>query len=91
MASTVGSRPQQYRFRAEQAREKAAATSDEAKRKALLHDAEQWDRMAEFEAQNPSHDFASDDTLRPNAQVTQMQMQQQEGPPANDDGKAKSS
>lgn len=59
MASTVGNRPAQYRARAEQAREKAANAPNEAARKAFLHDADMWERMAEYEAKNPTHDFNS--------------------------------
>jgi hypothetical protein len=39
----------QYRLRAQEARSQAAATSDGEQRKRLLHYAEQWERMAEYE------------------------------------------
>jgi hypothetical protein len=57
MASTVGNRPAQYRACAQQAREQAATANDEPTRKALLHDADLWERMADYEAKNPRHDF----------------------------------
>jgi len=59
MASTVSNRPSQYRARAQQAREKAQSEADEAARKALLNDAELWERMADYEARNPTFDFGS--------------------------------
>ena len=39
----------QYRARAEEARVKAEAASEPEVRKALLHDAEMWERMAQYE------------------------------------------
>lgn len=41
--------PTKYRSRAAQSREKAAIEPDEFVRKALLHDAELWERMAAYE------------------------------------------
>ena len=59
MASTVSNRPIQYRAKAQEAREKAENEPDEARRKALLNDADLWDRMADFEEKTPSHNFQS--------------------------------
>ena len=39
----------EYRKRADDAREKAAATTDNETRKTLLQMADTWDRMAEYE------------------------------------------
>ena len=41
--------PAQYRARAQEARAKAAAIEDGEARQQLLHDAEVWERMADFE------------------------------------------
>jgi hypothetical protein len=57
MASTVGNRPAQYRARAQRCRERAAAATDEAARNHFLHDADMWERMADYEAKNPTHVF----------------------------------
>jgi len=54
MASTVGNRPAQYRAKAQDARDRAATTLDEATRHRLLRDAEMWERMAAYEEQNPT-------------------------------------
>jgi hypothetical protein len=43
---------QQYRNRAEEARAKAEAVTDEAVKTSLLNDAELWERMAEYEDKN---------------------------------------
>ena len=59
MASTVGNRPAQYRARARQLREQAQTAGTEATRTTLLRDADMWDRMAEYEAKNPTHDFST--------------------------------
>ena len=59
MVSTHGSRPAQYRAKAREAREKAAAEPDEVIRKRWLNDADLWDRMADYEQENPTHDFPS--------------------------------
>ena len=56
MTPTVPNRPAQYRARA---RLKAESEPDEIKRKNLLHNAEVWERMADYEDQNPSHNFQS--------------------------------
>jgi len=46
--------PKQYRARAQQARERAAAVPDGATRKRLLQDADTWERMADYEEEaNP--------------------------------------
>jgi hypothetical protein len=42
-------RATQYRARAEEARVKAEAASEPEVRKALFHDAEMWERMAQYE------------------------------------------
>jgi hypothetical protein len=60
MASTIGNRPIQYRAHAKQARERAAAEPVEAVRTALLHDADLWERMADYEVQNPTVDLGLD-------------------------------
>lgn len=59
MASTRNNRPSQYRARAQEAREKAQSEPDEAKRTALIRNAELWERMADYEEKNPSHNFQS--------------------------------
>jgi hypothetical protein len=46
-------RPGAYRMRAQEAREKAATEPDDAVRKALLDNAELWERMAAYEESNP--------------------------------------
>jgi hypothetical protein len=50
-------RPTQYRAKAQAAREKAAAEPGDARRKTFLNDADMWERMADYEDRNPSHDF----------------------------------
>jgi hypothetical protein len=59
MASTVGNRPAQYRARAQQSRKKAATAPTESARKALLQDAELWERMADYEEKIPTQVFDS--------------------------------
>ncbi len=49
ITSVRNSLPSQYRARAQEAHAKAAAVKDEDKRKLLLHDAELWEQMAEYE------------------------------------------
>jgi hypothetical protein len=49
MTSVHNRRPAQYRARATEAREKAAAATNEETRQLLLHDAELWEKMAEYE------------------------------------------
>ena len=49
MASEQNKLPVQYRARAQEARERAALATDKEKRKLLLHDAELWEKMAEYE------------------------------------------
>lgn len=44
--------PGRYRARAEEARRKAETETDEVARKALLNDAELWERMAAYEDAN---------------------------------------
>jgi hypothetical protein len=91
MASTVGNRPAQYRYRAEQARENAASATSEDERRRFLREAELWERMATYEAQHPTHDFSSDNSLSPKVQfgvpdISQAQEQaQQQGPTDRDD------
>jgi hypothetical protein len=41
--------PKQYRARAQEARAKADALEDEAARQRLVHEAEVWERMADYE------------------------------------------
>lgn len=53
-------RPLQHRARAQQDRDKAASELDEAKRKSLLHNAEMWEQMADFEEKDPSSNFQFD-------------------------------
>ena len=60
MASTVGNRPGQYLHRSELARQNALSATTEAERQRFLADAAMWERMAEYEAQHPTHDFSSD-------------------------------
>ena len=57
MTSVVHNRPAEYLSRARQAREKATDATTEAERQELLQAAETWERMAEYEARNPTHDF----------------------------------
>jgi len=57
VASTVNNRPGQYRAKAQANRDAAESEPDEAKRKALLQDADLWERMAAYEEQNPTHAF----------------------------------
>lgn len=52
MSSVRNNLPAQYRARAKEARDQAALAPDEEKRKRLLHDAELWERMADYEEQN---------------------------------------
>jgi hypothetical protein len=52
MISMKNDRPSSYRARAQQARQKAEAETDEALLKALLDDAQLWQRMAEYEEKN---------------------------------------
>jgi hypothetical protein len=59
MVSMVGERAKQYRAKAQNVRQQAAAEADESRRKLLLNDAELWDRMAAYEEQNPTHGFRS--------------------------------
>lgn len=58
MASTTGNLPKRYRYRAEEARQKAQAAGDEATRQRLLHDADMWERMAAYEERHRTHAFA---------------------------------
>lgn len=60
MASTVGNQPAHYRARAQKAREEAKSAPNEAIRKQLLHDADTWERMADYEAKNPTHDLSEE-------------------------------
>ena len=57
--TTVPNRPAQHRARAQEDRNKAASEPNDAKRLILLHNAEMWDRMADYEEKNPSHNFQS--------------------------------
>lgn len=59
MVSLTPNRPVQFRAKAQEARDRAQNESDEGKRRALLNDAELWDRMADYEDKNPSHNFQS--------------------------------
>ena len=43
-----------YRAKADKARERAQTASNRNARKVLLNDARLWDRMAEYEEENPS-------------------------------------
>lgn len=52
MTSLENSLPSQYRARAAEARARAEASTDEATRRALLNDAELWERMADYEEKN---------------------------------------
>ncbi len=49
MTSIKTDRPAEFRTRAKEARDQAAAATDEATRAKLIRDAEQWERMAAFE------------------------------------------
>ena len=53
MTSVKTNVPAQLRARAEEARQKAAAEPSEPARKALLNDAELWERMADYEEKHP--------------------------------------
>lgn len=53
MASLIHNRPRQYRQRAEEARVRAEAATDEGVRQSLLQIAETWERMADYEEKNP--------------------------------------
>ena len=55
--TTAPNRPAQHRARAQEDRDKAASEPDEAKRESLLHNAEMWERMADYEEKNPSNNF----------------------------------
>ena len=52
MTSIRTNLPAQYRARAQEARDQAAAASDEEKRQRLVRDAQLWERMAEYEEKN---------------------------------------
>jgi len=54
MPSTANQRPAQYRAKAREAREKAAAAPDPETRARLLQDADAWDRMADYDEKNPA-------------------------------------
>ncbi len=56
MASTIHNRPSQYRQRAEEARARAEAETDEVQRKRLFQVAETWERMADYEEKHPVFD-----------------------------------
>ena len=49
MTSVQNNLPAQYRARAKEARERAATATDEDRRKLSLHDAETWEKMADYE------------------------------------------
>lgn len=49
MTSVITNLPQQYRARAEEARVRAEAATDDTARKSLLQIAETWERMAQYE------------------------------------------
>ncbi len=49
MSSTAKARAEEYRRRAEDARAKAEAMTNEVARKKMLDDAATWDRMAAYE------------------------------------------
>jgi hypothetical protein len=49
LTSVQNNLPSQYRKWAKEARDKAAAEADENVRKLLLHDAQLWEQMADFE------------------------------------------
>ena len=49
MTSVITNLPQQYRARAEEARVRAEAATDDTVRKSLLQIAETWERMAQYE------------------------------------------
>jgi hypothetical protein len=55
--TTAPNRPAQHRARALEDRGKAASEPDEAKRESLLHNAEMWERMADYEEKNPTNNF----------------------------------
>ena len=54
MASTTHNLPAQYRAKAQDARERAKATTDDTARQKLLNDADLWDRMAAYEEAHPT-------------------------------------
>ena len=55
MTSVRNNLPTQYRVRAQEAHERAAAATDDEKRKSHLRDAELREKMAEYEEKaNPS-------------------------------------
>ena len=53
MASLIHNRRKQYRRRAEEARTKADAMTDPARRRQLHQVAETWERMARWEEEHP--------------------------------------
>jgi hypothetical protein len=53
-------RPTQHRARAQEDRDKAASEPNEAKRKSLLHNAEMWEQMADFEENDPQSYYPKD-------------------------------
>ena len=55
MTSLNRNRPAELRARAQDARLKASTATDEASRKALLADADLWERMATFEERSADH------------------------------------
>ena len=56
MASLIHNRPSQYRQRAEEARVRAEAATDDVQRKSLFQVAETWERMADYEEKHPVFD-----------------------------------
>lgn len=52
VTSVQNTLPTQYRARAKEAREEAAGTTNNEKRKLLLQNAELWERMAAYEEKN---------------------------------------
>jgi hypothetical protein len=54
MSSVFQTEVGQYRAKAQKARERAETTVKEDARKVLLNDARLWDRMADYERENPS-------------------------------------
>ena len=53
MASLIHNRPLQYRQRAEEARVRAEAVTDNVQRKSLLQIADTWERRAHYEERHP--------------------------------------
>lgn len=51
----VPNRPAQHRARAQEDRDKAASEPNEAKRLSLLHNAEMWEQMANYEEQSDNY------------------------------------